>query len=97
MGKQIKKEMTKEKKAVKGFQGEKDRTLGEIRCPLPGYVRVTMVSYDGGELKVQIGPKVLYKNSSGVTQYSHAIRLTLDEMEWLLKNYSALKITVGIK
>ena len=43
-----------------GYDPEKDKTLMEWKCEETG-LRLSIHQYDGGEAKLQIGPRVLKK------------------------------------
>ena len=53
-----------------------------IGNPDDKHLRVSVMQYNGGEMKLQIGPRV-YKRANGADGFAKAGRLTLDEVKAL--------------
>uniref|UniRef100_A0A7C3V6B5 Uncharacterized protein n=1 Tax=Desulfobacca acetoxidans TaxID=60893 RepID=A0A7C3V6B5_9BACT len=62
------------------YEAEKDKEIRSWKHE--GGLYVTLYQYNGGEPKIQIGPRE-YKKSDGSPGYGKAGRLTLAEMGWL--------------
>jgi hypothetical protein len=65
------------------FDESKDKELwaGEI-----GDLQISVHSYNGGEAKLQIGPRAI-ETKSGEIRYRKPGRLTLDEFEFLVDSW----------
>lgn len=64
------------------FDSEKDKVLKSWRCEETGLV-VAIHSYNGGEAKLQIGPRMLKRKTSPELVPGKAGRLTMEDLEWL--------------
>lgn len=62
------------------FDPEKDRVLKKWKCEETGLV-VSINQYEGGEPKVQIGPRVFTRRDGGESQRK-AGRLTIEDLSW---------------
>lgn len=63
-----------------GFDRSKDVTVYERLIEGErNSLKVAVMSYNGGEMKLQIGPRV-YEKKNWTTGYSKAGRMTLDEV-----------------
>lgn len=65
-----------------GFDPDKDKVLKKWKCEDTGLI-VAIHSYDGGEPKLQIGPRVLKKKDGTDRAPSKAGRLTIEDVEWI--------------
>ncbi len=63
------------------FDSDKDELLKEWRCQDTGLV-VSIRSYNKGEAKVQIGPRILVKKD-GSESFMKSGRLTLEDIMWM--------------
>jgi hypothetical protein len=68
------------------FDEKKDKRILEVKNEETG-LWLSLCSYDGGEPKVQIGPREIEKKN-GETMYIKAGRLSLDEFEWAISIYA---------
>jgi hypothetical protein len=68
------------------YDAEKDEVLKQWECGGTGLV-VSINRYDGGEPKLQIGPRNYTRRDGGVSQRK-AGRLTIEDVQWL---YDALE------
>ena len=66
------------------FDEEKNVVLKEWKSPLDDgcYLHISLVSYDGGEPKLQIGPRD-YKDKDGEVKPGRLGRLGWDDMQFL--------------
>ncbi|MBI5845249.1 MAG: hypothetical protein HZB23_11335 [Deltaproteobacteria bacterium] len=62
------------------FDPDKDETIKSWTSEETG-LQVSIARYDGGEAKIQIGPRV-YVKKDGSTSQRKAGRLTLEDLEW---------------
>ena len=62
------------------YEAEKDKEIKSWQHE--GGLYVSLYQYNGGEPKVQIGPRA-YKKADGSEGFGKAGRLTLAEMAWL--------------
>lgn len=62
------------------FDPSKDKVIKKWECENTGLL-VTINSYDGGEAKVQIGPRVMVRKD-GTESQRKAGRLTIEDMSW---------------
>lgn len=64
-----------------GFDPEKDKVLKSWRCEETGLV-MAIHSYDGGEPKLQIGPRILKKKDGSDRAPVRAGRLSIEDLIW---------------
>lgn len=64
------------------YDPSKDEVIKKWRCEDTGLI-VTINRYDGGEPKVQIGPRILKKKDGTNRAPVKAGRLTIEDMTWL--------------
>lgn len=64
------------------YNPEKDEVLKQWRCAETGLM-VSIQRYDGGEAKVQIGPRILKKKDGSDRAPAKAGRLTMEDVMWL--------------
>jgi hypothetical protein len=64
------------------YDSDKDKTLKEWRSEETGLV-VSIHQYDGGEAKLQIGPRILRRKDGGERAPVKAGRLTVEDVLWL--------------
>lgn len=72
------------------FDPNKDKILKQWKCPETGLV-VTINQYDGGEAKVQIGPRILKKKDGSDRAPVRAGRLTIEDILWLYDAMDEIK------
>ena len=65
-----------------GFDPEKDKVLKSWRSEETGLV-MAIHSYDGGEPKLQIGPRILKKKDGSDRAPVRAGRLSIEDVMWL--------------
>ncbi len=65
-----------------GFDPDKDKVIKKWKCEETGLI-LAIHSYDGGEPKLQVGPRVLKKKDGSDRAPSKAGRLTVADVEWL--------------
>lgn len=59
----------------------KDEVLKQWHCEETGLM-VSIQRYDGGEAKVQIGPRILRRKDGGERAPAKAGRLTIEDLMW---------------
>lgn len=64
------------------YEASKDEVIKQWRCEETGLM-VSIQRYDGGEAKVQIGPRMLKKRDGGDRAPAKAGRLTIEDVMWL--------------
>ena len=65
-----------------GFDPDKDKVIKKWKCEDTGLV-LAIHSYDNGDPKLQIGPRILKKKDGTDRAPSKAGRLTVADVEWL--------------
>ena len=65
-----------------GFDPEKDKVVKEWRCEETGLV-ISINQYDGGEPKLQIGPRIIMKKDGTEGAPRRAGRLSVEDLMWL--------------
>ncbi len=65
-----------------GFDPDKDKVIKKWKCEETGLV-LAIHSYDGGDPKLQVGPRILKKKDGSDRAPSKAGRLTVADVEWL--------------
>jgi hypothetical protein len=65
-----------------GFDPEKDKVLKQWKCEETGLV-ISINQYDGGEAKLQIGPRILLKKDGTERAPMKAGRLSVEDVMWL--------------
>ncbi|MCW7754668.1 hypothetical protein OOT00_11810 [Desulfobotulus sp. H1] len=73
-----------------GFDPSKDKVLKSWRSEETGLV-VAIHSYDGGEAKLQIGPRMLKKKDGSDRAPVKAGRLTIEDVQWIYDNIDDIK------
>ena len=63
------------------YDANKDEVLKQWHCEETGLM-VSIQRYDGGEDKVQIGPRILKRKDGGERAPAKAGRLTIEDMMW---------------
>lgn len=63
------------------YDPQKDEMVKQWRCEETGLL-VSIQRYDGGEAKVQIGPRILMKKDGSQRAPAKAGRLTIEDMMW---------------
>jgi hypothetical protein len=64
------------------YDPSKDEVLKKWHCEETGLM-VSIQRYDGGEAKVQIGPRILRRKDGSERAPAKAGRLTIEDMLWL--------------
>lgn len=64
------------------YDPSKDEVVKKWQCEETGLI-VTINQYDGGEPKVQIGPRILKKKDGTNRAPAKAGRLTIEDLTWL--------------
>ena len=64
------------------YDPSKDEVVKKWRCEETGLV-VSIQRYDGGEAKLQIGPRILRKKDGTERAPAKAGRLTIEDVMWL--------------
>ena len=64
------------------YDPEKDEMLKQWRCEETGLM-VSIQRYNGGEAKLQIGPRILLKKDGSQRAPAKAGRLTVEDVMWL--------------
>ena len=64
------------------YDASLDETVKQWRCAETGLI-VSIQRYNGGEAKVQIGPRILLKKDGTERAPSKAGRLTIEDLMWL--------------
>ncbi len=65
-----------------GFDPDKDKVIKKWKSEETGLV-LAIHSYDGGDPKLQVGPRILKKKDGTDRAPSKAGRLTVADVEWL--------------
>jgi hypothetical protein len=78
------------KKSAGGFDPEKDKVLKTWRCEETGLV-VSINQYDGGEAKLQIGPRILMKKDGTERAPMKAGRLSIEDLMWFYDMIDEIK------
>lgn len=73
-----------------GFDPEKDKVLKSWKCEETGLV-FAIHSYDGGEPKLQIGPRILMKKDGTQRAPAKAGRLSVEDLTFLYDNIDEIK------
>jgi hypothetical protein len=64
------------------YDAAKDEVLKQWHCEETGLM-VSIQRYDGGEAKVQIGPRILRRKDGSQRAPAKAGRLTIEDVLWL--------------
>lgn len=64
------------------YDANKDQMLKQWRCEETGLV-LSIQRYDGGEAKLQIGPRLLRRKDGGERAPAKAGRLTMEDLLWI--------------
>jgi len=64
------------------YDSTKDEVLKQWRCEETGLM-VSIQRYDGGEAKVQIGPRILRRKDGSERAPAKAGRLAIEDLLWL--------------
>jgi hypothetical protein len=72
------------------YDASKDEVIKQWRCEETGLM-VSIQRYDGGEAKVQIGPRMLKKRDGGDRAPAKAGRLTIEDILWLYEIIDEVK------
>jgi hypothetical protein len=64
------------------YDPTKDEKIKQWHCEETGLM-VSIHRYDGGEAKVQIGPRILRRKDGGERAPAKAGRLTIEDLMWL--------------
>ena len=72
------------------YDPQKDETLKEWRCEDTGLM-LSIHRYDGGEAKLQIGPRILKKKDGSDRAPVKAGRLTIEDVMWLYETIDEVK------
>lgn len=64
------------------YDPSKDEVIKKWRCEETG-LEVSIQRYDGGEAKLQIGPRILRKKDGSERAPAKAGRLTVEDVMWL--------------
>jgi hypothetical protein len=64
------------------YDASLDETIKKWRCQETGLI-VSIQRYNGGEAKVQIGPRILLKKDGTERAPAKAGRLTIEDLLWL--------------
>jgi hypothetical protein len=73
-----------------GFDPEKDKVLKRWKCEETGLV-MAIHSYDGGEPKLQIGPRILMRKDGTERAPAKAGRLSIEDVSWLYDHIDEIK------
>lgn len=73
-----------------GFDPEKDKVIKEWRSEETGLV-ISINQYDGGEPKLQIGPRIIMKKDGTEGAPRRAGRLTVEDVMWLYEIIDDIK------
>lgn len=76
------------------YDPSKDEVIKKWRCEDTGLI-VTINRYDGGEPKVQIGPRILKKKDGTNRAPVKAGRLTIEDLTWLYDIIDEVKETLS--
>ena len=63
------------------YDPDKDVKIKQWRCEQTGLV-ISIQRYDGGEAKLQIGPRILMKKDGSQRAPAKAGRLTVEDLMW---------------
>jgi hypothetical protein len=72
------------------YDPDKDEMLKQWRCEETG-LAVSIQRYDGGEAKLQIGPRLLRRKDGGERAPAKAGRLTIEDLMWLYEIIDEVK------
>ena len=72
------------------YDPNKDEVLRKWRCEETG-LQLSINRYDGGEAKLQIGPRILRKQDGSDRAPVKAGRLTIEDLMWLYENIDEIK------
>lgn len=72
------------------YDPNKDEVVKKWQCEETGLI-VTINRYDGGEPKVQIGPRILKKKDGTNRAPAKAGRLTIEDLTWLYEIIDEVK------
>jgi hypothetical protein len=72
------------------YDPDKDEMLKQWRCEETG-LTVSIQRYDGGEAKLQIGPRLLRRKDGGERAPAKAGRLTIEDLMWLYEIIDEVK------
>lgn len=72
------------------YDPEKDKTLKQWRSEETGLV-VSIHQYDGGEAKLQIGPRILRRKDGTERAPAKAGRLTVEDVLWIYEIIDEVK------
>lgn len=64
------------------YDAEKDEMLKQWRCEQTG-LAISIQRYNGGEAKLQVGPRLLMKKDGSPRAPVKAGRLTIEDLLWL--------------
>ena len=73
-----------------GFDPDKDKVIKRWKCEETGLI-FAIHSYDGGEPKLQIGPRILMKKDGGERAPAKAGRLTVEDLTFLYDHIDEIK------
>lgn len=76
------------------YDPTKDEVLKQWRCEETGLM-VSIQRYDGGEAKVQIGPRILRRKDGSERAPAKAGRLTMEDVLWLYDIIDEVKETLS--
>lgn len=76
------------------YDPQKDEMIKQWRCEETGLL-VSIQRYDGGEAKVQLGPRILLKKDGSERAPAKAGRLTIEDMLWLYDIIDEVKDTLS--
>ncbi len=72
------------------YDPEKDEMLKQWRCEETGLM-ISIQRYNGGEAKLQIGPRILLKKDGSQRAPAKAGRLTVEDVLWLYDMIDEIK------
>ena len=72
------------------YDPEKDEMIKQWRCEETGLM-VSIQRYNGGEAKLQIGPRILLKKDGSQRAPAKAGRLTIEDVLWLYDTIDEIK------
>ena len=72
------------------YDPNKDEVLRKWRCEETG-LQLSINRYDGGEAKLQIGPRILRKQDGSDRAPVKAGRLTIEDLMWLYEIIDEIK------
>ena len=72
------------------YDATKDEVIKRWRCEETG-LTVSIQRYDGGEAKVQIGPRLLLRKDGTERAPAKAGRLTIEDLLWLYEIIDEVK------